>query len=371
MTAALECGDLAPNFMLPNWEGKLARFYDRFAGNAVVLSFLPPRGGKARERELRGFAERREQFDAVGGRVVVVTQDSHEDNAKFIAGLGLELEIFSDPAGAITRGYCGVAAVTGSAGEGRQPGNGGGNGGSTFVIDPNQRIATVCHGGTAHAQRALEGLEELRRRRAAQAGWQQAPVLLLPDVFSPDLCQQLIADWQREHYEGVITVGTGFDDDGDGLVVASSVKMRRDHRLDDAANARVSEVVGRRVLPMLQKAFHFRTGAMQHFRIGAYAAERGDFFKAHRDNDSASTEGRRFAMSVNLNDDYEGGAVRFPEFAGEPYRPPPGGALIFSCSLLHEAMPVTQGTRFVALTFFFAVREAKRPPPKRLPGLGG
>ena len=40
-------------------------------------------------------------------------------------------------------------------------------------------------------------------------------------------------------------------------------------------------------------------------------------------------------MSVNLNDDYEGGAVRFPEFGGGLYRPPAGGALVFSCSLLH------------------------------------
>ncbi len=366
MTAALECGDLAPDFMLPNCEGKLARFYDRFAGNALVLCFCPSGRGIEAEKELRGFTQRRDQLHAAGGRVVVVTQDSHEANAKIASGL--DLEIFSDPVGAITHGYCGEPAATGPA---AAPKPGDGNCGSTFVIDPNQRIAAVFHGGTDQAQRALDGLGDLRHRSGPGKGPQPAPVLLLPDVFSPDLCQQLVVDWEREHYEGVITVGTGFDDDGDDLVVASSVKMRRDHRLADDANAQVCEVVGRRVAPMLHKAFHFRMGSMQHFRVGAYAADRGDFFKTHWDNDSATTEGRRFAMSMNLNDNYEGGAVRFPEFGNESYRPPMGGALIFSCSLLHEALPVVRGTRFVALTFFFSAREIKRQPPKRLPGLGG
>lgn len=369
MTAALERGDLAPDFMLPNCEGKLARFYDRFAGNAVVLYFTVSNSGIEAEKELRGFAERRDQFDALGGRVVVVTRDGHEANAKVIGDLGLDLEIFSDPVGAITHGYCGEPALANPITGKKPPGDGNCN--STFVIDPNQRIATTLHGGVDQAQRALDGLGNLRRRLEPRNGLQPAPVLLLPDVFSPELCQQLIADWEREHYEGVITVGTGFDDDADELVVASSVKMRRDHRLGNDANARVCEIVGRRVVPMLHKAFHFGIGSMQHFRVGAYAADRGDFFKTHRDNDSSTTANRRFAMSVNLNDDYEGGAVCFPEFGSEQYRAPAGGALIFSCSLLHEALPVEDGTRFVALTFFFGPREIKRPPPVRLPGLGG
>lgn len=356
MTEALERGDLAPDFLLPNLQGKMARFYDRFAGNAVVLCFCPSSGGRAAASELLGFAERRDQFEAFGGRFVVATLDGHEVNAKFIKDQGLDMDILSDPAGAITRGYCGGLSATELA---------------TLVIDPNQRIATAFRGGTEHARRALDGLRKLQRRLDPDKGLRRAPALLLPDVFDPALCQQLIAEWRRDHYEGVITLGTGRAEDDDRLEVAASVKLRLDHRLANEANARVSQIAGRRVVPMLHKAFQFATGSMQHYRVVAYSAERGDFFKPHRDNDSASTEDRRFAMSVNLNDEYEGGAVRFPEFGNDAYRPPTGAALIFSCSLLHEAMPVTRGTRFVALTFFFGAREQKRPPPKRLPGLGG
>ena len=43
----------------------------------------------------------------------------------------------------------------------------------------------------------------------------------------------------------------------------------------------------------------------------------------------------------------------FPEFGPQTYRPPTGGAVVFSCSLLHEATPVTKGTRYAFLPFLF------------------
>ena len=66
-------------------------------------------------------------------------------------------------------------------------------------------------------------------------------------------------------------------------------------------------------------------------------------------------------MSLNLNDDYEGGELTFPEFGPTLYKPRAGMAAVFSCSLLHEALPVTRGRRFVLTTFFRDRR--KRPPP--------
>ena len=47
-------------------------------------------------------------------------------------------------------------------------------------------------------------------------------------------------------------------------------------------------------------------------------------------------------MTLNLNTGgYEGGALWFPEFGRQLYAPEAGGAVVFSCSLLHEALPVT------------------------------
>jgi 2OG-Fe(II) oxygenase superfamily len=93
--------------------------------------------------------------------------------------------------------------------------------------------------------------------------------------------------------------------------------------------------------------------------ITTQASDRG-FFRAHRDNLSPATAHRRFALTLNLNDGYQGGQLRFPEYGPELYRPAPGAALLFSCSHLHEVLEVTDGRRFALLSFLFG-DEAPRP----------
>ncbi len=66
-------------------------------------------------------------------------------------------------------------------------------------------------------------------------------------------------------------------------------------------------------------------------------------------------------MSLNLNTgEYAGGRLRFGEFGPEEYEPEAGGAAIFCCDLLHEAMPVTRGRRFAVFTFFTDAEGAER-----------
>ena len=87
---------------------------------------------------------------------------------------------------------------------------------------------------------------------------------------------------------------------------------------------------------------------------------RGGFFRAHRDNTTAGTAHRVFACTVNLNaEEYDGGDLRFPEYGARTYRAPTGGAVVFSCSLLHEAMPVTRGKRYAFLPFFYDEQKAQ------------
>jgi predicted 2-oxoglutarate/Fe(II)-dependent dioxygenase YbiX len=92
---------------------------------------------------------------------------------------------------------------------------------------------------------------------------------------------------------------------------------------------------------------------MEGVRIGCYDAAEQGYFRAHHDNTTPATEHRRFAITINLNTgDYQGGALRFPDYGPQLYVPPVGGAVVFSCSLLHEVLPVTAGRRFGLFTFF-------------------
>ncbi|MNE90306.1 Fe(II)-dependent oxygenase superfamily protein [compost metagenome] len=87
--------------------------------------------------------------------------------------------------------------------------------------------------------------------------------------------------------------------------------------------------------------------------MACYDSEEGGHFRAHRDNTTKGTAHRRFAVSLFLNSGYEGGFLRFPEYGGGLYSAPPGGAVVFSCSVLHEATPVISGRRYMFLPFLY------------------
>lgn len=107
------------------------------------------------------------------------------------------------------------------------------------------------------------------------------------------------------------------------------------------------------MVPEIAKSFQFQATRHDNLKIGCYEGTTGGHFGVHRDNDSPGVAHRRFALTLNLNDGYEGGHLRFPEFGPHLYRPEAGEAIVFSCSLLHEALPVTRGTRFMVICFLF------------------
>ena len=65
---------------------------------------------------------------------------------------------------------------------------------------------------------------------------------------------------------------------------------------------------------------------MERYIISYYSAEDSAHFRAHRDNTTKGTAHRRFAVSINLNSEFEGGEVSFPEYGPRSFKPPPGGA---------------------------------------------
>ena len=193
-----------------------------------------------------------------------------------------------------------------------------------------------------------------------------APILILPRVFEPEFCRQLIA--LHQHHGGQ---DSGFMREIDGKTVAvldHSFKRRADHHVEDAAvRAAARERIQCRLAPAIEQAFQFRVTRMERYLVACYDASPGGHFRAHRDNTTKGTAHRRFAVTINLNaGEFEGGELGFPEFGPRLYRAPTGGAVVFSCSLLHEARPVTAGRRYAFLPFLYdeaaaAVRLANNP----------
>ncbi|MFN4101046.1 MAG: 2OG-Fe(II) oxygenase, partial [Pararhodobacter sp.] len=131
-------------------------------------------------------------------------------------------------------------------------------------------------------------------------------------------------------------------------------KRRKDFTIEDRAliGALQSRIL-RRVVPEIAKVHQFTATRMERYIVSCYAAEDGGHFAAHRDNTTKGTAHRRFAVSVNLNDGFEGGEVSFPEYGPRSFKAPPGGAVVFSCSLLHRVSPVTEGRRYAFLPFLY------------------
>jgi hypothetical protein len=218
-----------------------------------------------------------------------------------------------------------------------------------LLLDPMlrvRRILPITQGGELFAE--LRGLLAHPMPHPPSA-----PVLIVPNVLSPEICRHLIGLYQQQGGKE-----SGFMQEVNGITVE---KMDPDHKrrsdlilddqkLIDSLKARFH----RNLRPMIQRAFQFEATRIERFLVSCYDAEVRGHFRAHRDNTTKGTAHRRFACTINLNaDEFEGGDLSFPEFGPRTYRAPTGGAVIFSCSLLHEARPVTAGRRYAFLPFFY------------------
>lgn len=181
---------------------------------------------------------------------------------------------------------------------------------------------------------------------------QPAPVLVIPDVLPLDWCKELIDIWKNEgNTESHFMV----EKDGKQSVAFNyNRKIRRDHVVQTGSpvHVKMCDYLVRRVVGQVKKAFNSECRRVEQIKIACY--DRGGYFRPHRDNHSPATAHRQFAVSLPLNDDYEGGCLRFPEFGMQLYRPSAGGAAVFRCSLLHEVTNIVAGQRFVVLTFLHA-----------------
>jgi len=224
----------------------------------------------------------------------------------------------------------------------------------SFVLGPDLRVLhTVPITGPGHATRIRQLLPSPDPPLDRLMGG-FAPVLVLPRVLEPELCEALIDYYDRSDAQptGVVVNNP----DGSGRVqVDASRKTRRDVMIRDRKLvATIHDRIKRRIVPEIFKAFHFRVAHVERYVLACYLARERGWFAPHRDNQGKNTAHRKFACTLNLNaQDYDGGDLYFPEFGERRYRAPSGGAVVFSCSLLHAVDPVTRGRRLAVLPFLY------------------
>lgn len=379
--ACLERGDRAPPFALPDQAGESATpLADEVAGKPVLLIFQGVGPGAAFAARLAAFRDRQPDFAAHEATLFAITRDGVAANARLRAAEDLPFRLLSDEAGRVFEAY-GLESDPARAAAGAV----------TLVLDPNRHVVAVLpapapeeqapeaqapeaqapeaqapEAQTPEAQTpetqvaaALRALAEVAGARPPGRLGAHPPVLVLPRALSAADCACLVAAWQRP-----VPVW----DSGDGMTSAGYDVEQGEFKVRNEAYGRVDQLIlrapetlgrldallGRRVLPEIGKAFQTRVARREDYRVARYDAADGGVLPPHRDNPTPETRHRRFTLSVLLNaGGFEGGGLRFREYGEQTYEVETGTAIVWSCSLLHEVLPVTAGQRFILGTHLF------------------
>lgn len=342
-TKTLRIGEPAPWFECASPVNPRFKF-DTVGGHHIILCFYGSLTDQLAAEVIQGFLSQRSQFDDLNRCFFGVSIDPDDEQKGRIQEDLPGIHLFRDFDRQVSKLY-GAASVASSGYEPR-----------TFVLDERLRIvANIPFGDSAeqHVRAVMTALNSLPKLSPPVLADVPAPILIVPRVFEPELCRTLI-----QYYDRLGGTESGFMREVDGktvLIHDYNHKRRRDQEiLDESLRNACMVRVHDRILPEIQKAFQFRATRIERYIVSCYDSSTGGHFNAHRDNTTKGTAHRRFAVSLNLNTgEYEGGQIWFPEFGRQRYLAPAGGAVVFSCSLLHEATPVTAGSRYAFLPFLY------------------
>ena len=337
--APLGVGDIPPPCVLATAGGKAINLQgDDIAGSPLVIAFWPRFDAGPVQAAMASLGAALPSLESEGARVFAVTLA----NAQAAGDAKSPVPMLLDRDGKVFAAY--------GAGTRDQP--------TTIVLRHNGHVHSVLKSEAgAQADAAVAAVRALVAERNAGLGIPHPPILVVPDVLSAGDCRRLI-----QVYE---TRGKTFAEPGHGDdQMTTDYKMRipeygRGDRIDhwivdkDTAGF-IDGRLGSRLFPEIRKAFQYPVTRRERMRIGCYTGSRGGEPHGHRDDSEVISAHRRFAVSINLNsEEFEGGALRFAEYGDQQYRPATGAAIVFSSSILHEALEVRSGRRFVLLAFLF------------------
>jgi predicted 2-oxoglutarate/Fe(II)-dependent dioxygenase YbiX/peroxiredoxin len=342
---SLSVGDQAPWFQAPALDANPNFHFEAVAGRVVLLMLGGSMAWPACAAALQTIMAHRRLFDDEGACFFGVSTDPEDAAQQRIAQQLPGIRWFVDHDHRISKLY-GSSVDEGSRRKYTPV---------LLLLDHRLRVA-----GRFGIEQAQEAVAAAVRLVALGCETETAPVLVIPRVFEPDVCRHLIG-----LYDQAGGTESGFMREQDGMTVGvmdHSFKRRADYHIEDLALQNALKArLAKRILPEVERAFQYTVTRIERWLVACYDGDKaGGYFRAHRDNTTRGTAHRRFACTINLNaEDFEGGELRFPEYGGRRYRAPTGGAVIFSCSLLHEALPVTRGRRYAFLPFFYDDSAAK------------
>lgn len=153
----LEEGTMAPDFSLPDQDGKERRLSE-YRGKWVILYFYPKDNTSGCTKEACSMRDEKENFDGLDAVILGVSKDGASSHQKFIANHSLNFTLLSDEDHKVMEAYqaWGEKSLYGKKYMGAIR--------CTYVIDPDgmirktyKKVATATHGNDVR-----EYLEKVR-----------------------------------------------------------------------------------------------------------------------------------------------------------------------------------------------------------------
>ena len=199
----------------------------------------------------------------------------------------------------------------------------------------------------------------------------QYGLLAVKDIFDRDFCSRICSEIQAEsHIPGAALRGAVLKHGTKDRVVDEEIRRTKMFILASPNAARVREKLIE-LMPQVAKHFSIELSGCQTVKFAVYRT--GDFFKLHVDtvdseNVSQEVKERKVSVVIFLNQEttvpqensYCGGQLTFHGLMkdsvfgnlGLPLSSKPGLFIAFSPKIQHEVTPITNGERYVIITWY-------------------
>lgn len=200
-----------------------------------------------------------------------------------------------------------------------------------YITSPNRRIISIIH---------IDKMDEINDFKIEDYLPKEVhiPYLLVENALDDNLLKKVINFYNHKKIEGKL------------ISHQHCTKDRLHVHPDAELEKEIDHKISRSVLPELKKVFYFDAEYRESYKICSYDAETSGRFHPHRDTPSPYQH-RKYALSLFLNDDYEGGEFVLPEY-GLKVKPKANTAFIFPGISTHQVLPVTKGSRMTIISFF-------------------
>jgi len=134
---SLKVGDKAPDFTLPDQDGKPVALAEALKAGPVILAFYPKAFTPGCTKQNSNFRDKYAEVEQKGAQVFGVSVDPVETQKKFKAEYKLPYSLLSDEGGKVSKLYSGTIPVVGLANR------------ANFVIGQDGTITKIIEGGDA------------------------------------------------------------------------------------------------------------------------------------------------------------------------------------------------------------------------------